>query len=433
MVAGSMSRSLSHTSADKAIDFFHNARKLAEELGLVGLIEDDSFHGSTITLHGQEVVNFGLCCYLGLGDDPRLVDAAVEATRRFGNSYSSSIAYTALPHYGRLRDRLEAMLGAPVLVAASTTLAHMAALPVLVRDGDLVVVDALAHASLLSVLPTLQANGAEVVQARHNDLDAVSEHVEAADGRAWYVHDGLYSMRGELAPAGEIRSLLDTYPNLWVYCDDAHGFGWSGSKGRGSFLERAGWHDRLVMAYGMAKSFGTMGGIVATPDAGLIHLIETTGGPMVFGGPLPPSTLAASVASADIHLSDELPVLQSELLESIRHVNSFAKQIGLPLAAKDETPLWFVEIGQSMAAISTTAAMRKRGFYLNAAVFPVVPRGRAGLRFTITRYHDRHQIESMLTALNELRLEFAGPDEVIDLTALEDEGSTVIPETAPGD
>ena len=107
-------------------------------------------------------------------------------------------------------------------------------------------------------------------------------------------------MQGMTAPAEDMRAILDAHENLWVYCDDAHSLGWSGLHGRGQFLERAGWHDRLVMAFGLAKSFGTMGGVIATPDPVLIELIEITGGPMIFGGPLPPSTLGASIASADI-------------------------------------------------------------------------------------------------------------------------------------
>lgn len=424
-----MSKSLSHTSADRAIDQFHRHIRLGSELGISHqMIEDDKFHGSTITLDGEEVVNFGLCSYLGLGDDPRLIDAAIDAVSRYGNSYSSSIAYTSLPLYGELRDRLGAMLGAPVLVAGTTTLAHLAALPVLVRRGDLVLVDALSHASLLAVLPILQANGATVIQTPHNDLAVVSEYASSAEGKTWYLIDGLYSMKGDTAPAEEIGLLLGTHPDLWVYCDDAHGLGWSGAKGRGQFLQRMGWHERLVMSFGLAKSFGTMGGVVAATDEDLIEAIAVTGGPMVFGGPLPPPTLGASIASADIHLSEELPGLQSELVESIRLVNSFSKSIGLPLATTEETPLWFVEIGPTMSTISVVAAMRKKGFFVNGAVFPAVPRGRGGVRFTVTRYLDRHQIESMLICLNELRLELGGPDEVVDLRALEDDA----PEPTPG-
>jgi 7-keto-8-aminopelargonate synthetase-like enzyme len=390
-------------------------------VGVTGqVIDDDEFHGSTITLRGHEVANFGLCSYLGLGDDPRLIEAGVDALRRYGNSYSSSTAYTALPLYRSLRERLEAMIGAPVVVASSTTLAHMAALPVMVRAGDTVVVDSLAHASLLGVIPSMKANGAIVHHLPHNDMGALGHLAESAPGRTWYLFDGLYSMHGVTAPAEELRAMLDTHPDLWLYCDDAHSLGWSGLRGRGQFLDRAGWHDRLIMAFGLAKSFGTMGGVIATPNRELIELIETTGGPMVFGGPLPPATLGASIASADIHLSGELPVLQGELLERIRLVNAFSEEIGLPLAKTEETPLWFVEIGPVMSTISVAVSLLRRGFFLNPAAFPVVPRNKGGVRFTVTRYNSIDQIEAMLKELNNVRVAHQGPDDVIDLTALED-------------
>ena len=417
-----MTKSPSHTSSKRAVDQFVRHNRLARDLGIGRqLIQDREFHGDTITIRGHDVANFGLCSYLGLGDDPRLKEAAIDAVSRYGNSYSSSTAYTALPLYGALRERIESMLGAPVVIAASTTLAHMAALPVLVRSGDTVVIDAHAHASLLAVIPSLVANGATIHQLAHNDLTALANHASSAPGRTWYLFDGLYSMQGVTAPAEELRAMLDRHPDLWLYCDDAHSLGWSGSRGRGQFLERTGWHDRLVMAYGLAKSFGTMGGIVATPDRETIELIEYTGGPMVFGGPLPPSTLGASIASADIHLSDELPVLQRELVDRIRFVNEFSDDIGVPLGAREETPLFFVEIGPVLSTLSVTTAMLKKGFYLNAAVFPAVPRNKGGVRFTVTRYNDLDQIEAMLTDLHQVRLAHEGPGEVIDLTALEDE------------
>lgn len=417
-----MTRSTSHTSSGRAVDQFLRYSRFGQELGINRqVIEDDEFHRDTMILHGREVGNFGLCSYLGLGDDRRLIEAAIDATNRYGNSYSSSIAYSALPLYPMLRERLEAMLGAPVAVAGTTTLAHMAALPVLVRGGDTVIIDGLAHASLIGVIPTLQANGATIRHLPHNDMQGLDEVAGDAQARTWYLFDGLYSMSGVNAPAEELRAMVESHSNLWLYCDDAHSLGWSGLRGRGQFLDRFGWHDRLVMAYGLAKSFGTMGGVVATPDRELIDLIEITGGPMVFGGPLPPPILGASIASADIHLSDELPELQEELMERIRLINELSIELGIPLTAHEDTPLFFAQIGPLLSTISAANSMLKRGFFLNPAAFPVVPRNQGGLRFTVTRYNSLSQIEVMLTTLNEVRLAHEGPDAVIDLTALEDE------------
>ncbi|HUG32897.1 MAG TPA: aminotransferase class I/II-fold pyridoxal phosphate-dependent enzyme [Acidimicrobiia bacterium] len=417
-----MSNSPVHTRSSRAVEQLLRYTRLGRQLGLGRvLIEDDEFHGDTIVLRGHEVGNFGLCSYLGLGDDPRLIEAAVDAVNRYGNSYSSSTAYTALPLYGDLRERFEAMLDAPVVITASTTLAHMSALPVLVREGDTVAIDAHAHASLLGVIPSLSANGATVHRLPHSDLETLDRLAGDAAGRTWYLFDGLYSMQGVAAPAEDLRAMLDRHEDLWLYCDDAHSFGWSGRHGRGQFLERAGWHERIVMTYGLAKSFGTMGGIVANPDAELMELIETTGGPMIFGGPLPPGTLGASIASADIHLSDELPGLQEELMERIRLVNRLSEELELPLARREETPLWFCEIGPALSTISVGVSMLEKGYFLNVALFPAVPRNEGGVRFTVTRYNSPDQIEEMLSTLNEVRLAHEDGERLIDLTALENQ------------
>lgn len=416
-----MTESTAHPKSARAVDRFVDHSRLGAELGFSHqLIEDDKFRGDLIKLDGRDLVNFGLASYLGLNDDPRLNDAAIDAINRYGNAYSSSIAYTALPLYGELRERLTTMLGGSVVVAGTTTLAHMAALPTIVARDDLVLVDTLAHASIHSVLPTLRTLGAEVRRVPHNDLDRVASRVEATSRRVWYLIDGLYSMHGDTAPAEDLRLLLETNDNLWVYCDDAHSLGWSGTTGRGQHLERSGWHERLVMTFGLSKSFGSLGGVVAASNDALIRDIGLAGGPLVFGGPLPPASLAAGIASADIHLSDELPLLQSELLERIRLVNRYSREIGLPLSGYEETPLWFVEFGGAMTTASVAARLRNDGFFLNVAVHPVVPRGCAGVRLAVTRYHSKQQIVGMLDSLHSAWLHYRDQPDYLDLTAFED-------------
>ncbi len=424
-----MTRSATKTAAKRSIEMLRAAALAAANAGVGGQqIEDEHFVGDSIVLFGEKVLNFGLCSYLGLGTDDRLIEGAIDATRRFGTSYSSSIAYTALGLYGDLSERLATMLGAPVILAGTTTLGHLAALPVLINRGDLALVDGQAHASLLAVKPSLLANGAIVRTIPHNDMAALERQLaDATDGASvWYLTDGVFSMHGDSTPAEQIHALLARYPNFHLYCDDAHGFGWDGRNGMGSYLNRVGWHDRVVISAGMAKSFGTMGGIVATPNQDFIDLIKLTGSPLVFGGPIPPPILGASIASADIHLSPEHEILQAELNSRISHVNDFSVEIGLPLMIREHNPLWFMEVGPFKRTFAIAQRMRELGFYLNPAVFPVVPRARGGIRFTVTNYNSPGQIEDMLTCLNKVRLELGGETEVmVDLTDRADSGVEV--------
>jgi len=414
-------KALSPTRGERMMRLFQHHAARARDVGISRqLIEDDVLSGDSIVLDGKRLANFGLCSYLGLDDDERLKKGAHRAIERFGTSYSSSIAYTAVPLYGELKERMEAIFDASVVLAPTTTLAHFSALPVLVRPGDEVLVDSAAHASVQTATQLLQANGIPVRSVAHNDFDALDTAISESDaaGRLWLLIDGVYSMHGDLAAAEKLTSLLDRHQNLHLYCDDAHGFGWAGEHGRGAFLARTPWHDRMVVVAGLAKSFGATGGVVAMPDPELADLIELVGPPLTFGGPIPPATLGAAVASADIHLSDELEPLQGEFMDRIDLVNRLAAEMAIPLADLSPTPIWYLEVGSYDSMAKLFLGMRDSGFFLNGSAFPVVPHGHAGLRFTITMHNSPRQIEDMLTALREQSLEVIGETEiVIDLTA----------------
>jgi len=416
-----MEKTLSPTRGDRMMRLFHRNAARAREIGISRqLIEDEILVADSIHIDGRRYANFGLCSYLGLGDDKRLRQGAHEAIERFGTSYSSSIAYTAVPLYGELKERLEKMFNAHVVLAPTTTLAHFAALPVLVRPADTVLVDAASHASVQTATQLLQANGIEVRAVPHNDVAAVEEILleHQGQGRVWLLIDGVYSMYGDIAPAADLAVLLERHPTLHVYCDDAHGLGWDGERGRGTYLARAPWHERLVVVAGLAKSFGATGGVIVIPDAELADMVELVGPPLTFGGPIPPASLGAAVASADIHLSDELPQLQTGLKERIGLVNRLAVDMGIPLAALDPTPIWYLEVGDYDRTARLCVGMKDAGFFLNGSAFPVVPHGRAGIRFTVTLHNSPEQIEDMLTALREQSLEIIGePEILIDLTA----------------
>ena len=230
-------------------------------------MEDEKLDGPHITIRGRRVVNFGTCSYLGLGLDERLLDAATNAIRRYGVTHSSSSVYTSLPLYGELEDGLGAMVGGHVLITPTTTLGHLNALPVLVDDDALVLIDNQAHASLMLTTQVLSSNGAEIRFLPHNDMAALGRAVAEAshDRDVWYLADGVYSMFGDTAPIEQIGILLDENPSLRVYLDDAHGFSWAGRQGRGVVLDRMPFHERLVVALSLSKSFGAGGGAIAFP------------------------------------------------------------------------------------------------------------------------------------------------------------------------
>lgn len=411
-----MSKSLSPTRADRLLRIIRRNAEKMRDIGMWNLvIEDKEFQGDSIVLDGKRLANFGLCSYLSLGDDPRVKEAAIDAVERYGTSYSSTPYYSAVPMQGELTDLLTEVFDAEVILTATTTMGHLAALPVLIGTRDLVLVDTQTHASVVTAIQGSAAAGVPVATLPHNDMERLEAAISDAGDveRIWYLTDGVFSMYGDVAEAQVIRKMLERHPRLHVYCDDAHGFAWAGRNGRGKILEVMDWHDRLVMVVGLAKGFGSLGGAIATRDPELADLIRLCGPGLMFGGPVPPPNIAASIAIANILLSDELSSLQQALLERIRIVNGLSREIGLPLVSTDETPIWFLDLAEFDDMLRLLATMRDRGFYMNGSGFPAVPHGHAGVRFTVTLDNSPEQIEEMLLCLNETRLELFGETEVV--------------------
>ena len=384
-------------------------------------VEDQQLVGGRLRIEGREMLNFGSAAYLGLNTDARLKAGAIAAIERFGPVFSSSTAYTSVDLYSDLESRLAEITEGDVIIPTTTTLAHLAALPILIGEGDAVLIDAQAHATVHLAVQLLVAAGIPVETVPHNDMAALAAVAAGACARyrrVWYLADGVYSMFGDLAPVGEVMALVGRHENLHAYFDDAHGFGWHGARGRGVVLG-AGWHPRLVVAASMAKSWGSGGALLAFPyENEVTDVVRLCGTTLGFSGPLHPAALGASVAAADIHLSFELDLLQSALRDQIAMVERAVRNWRLPVISHDPTPLWFVRIGALRNAVAVARAMMDAGFYLNVAGFPLVPHGQAGLRFSHTLYHTEDQVLSMIEQLAmTVRRTIGETEVVIDLTS----------------
>jgi 7-keto-8-aminopelargonate synthetase-like enzyme len=389
--------------------------------------EDEELEDPFITVNGMRLVDFGSCSYLGLNRDPRLVEGAQAAVKRFGTSHSSSTMYTSIGLYNDLEDRLRKIFGGEVAVAPTTTLAHIAAIPVLVGPEDLAILDKQAHASLHLAATILVGNGVTVQTVEHNDMAELHDAIEQAAARydkVWYITDGLYSMHGDLAPITELRPMLDEFPNLYLYLDDAHAFGWKGFHGAGHTLSEMSLHERLVVAVGFAKSFGTTGAALAFGDPDLAERVVLCGAPFTFSGPLQPATLGASIASADIHLSPEHAERQAELIRKINLTRRLLLEYGLPVADLSTTPIWFIRVGSVDDVLDTMRKLMGDGFYVNPSAYPAVPLGDGGIRFTLTLHQSDEVIESLIAAM--ARHIPAEPKVTIDLSEYEDAGIDAI-------
>jgi 7-keto-8-aminopelargonate synthetase-like enzyme len=206
-------------------------------------------------------------------------------------------------------------------------------------------------------------------------------------------------MHGDLAKLDELFALLDRLSYLFAYVDDAHGVGWAGRHGAGIVLGERGLHERMAVALGFAKSFATGGALVALPSAELADRIFACAGPLIFSGPLQPAQLGAGIASALIHLSPEIGVLQERLRSRIRLYDEAAAKLGLESIVPSRSPIRFVEVGSDEAAAEVGARLRARGFFVNVSTFPAVARGRAGVRLMLTCQQTPEDVERVVQEL----------------------------------
>jgi 7-keto-8-aminopelargonate synthetase-like enzyme len=371
--------------------------------GLLQLSPDDAaFDGRTISFDGRPHLNFGSCSYLGLELDERLRDAAIDAVTRYGTQFSSSRAYVSSPQYAELEPLLDEVFGGHTLVVPTTSLGHLATLPVLVGSSDAVLLDHQVHASVQMAANQLRVQGSRVELIRHNHLErleAMIERLAPTHSRIWYMADGVYSMFADLAPFAELRALLDRHPQLLLYVDDSHGVGWAGRHGRGPALDVLAGHPRVIAACSLNKSFAAAGGAIVFPDPELRRRVRLAGGPMIFSGPIQPPLLGAAIASAKVHLSDELPRLQAALRARIEHFTELAEEFCLPLASRDVTPIRYIPLGLPTVAQDVVRDLLADGFYTNYAGFPAVPMKHAGVRLTLTLHHSLDDIRALVEAL----------------------------------
>lgn len=367
-----------------------------------GLImnRSESASGPSLVMKGASLLNFGSCSYMALENHPALVRGAADAVEQYGTQFPFSRVYLEAPLYQTLEERLELLTGRATMVASSTTLAHLSALPALINDSDIVLIDQFAHASLHMAVELLKDTVIE--RLRHNRVDLLEDRIKAhaSSGKTiWYVCDGLYSMLGDFADYAAIETLLERYPQLHVYVDDAHSTSWSGKHGRGTALDALGGSDRVVVALSLNKAFSGAGAALAFPTRDYIKRVRYCGGTMVFSGPIQPPMLGANIASANLHLGEGFSALQAELAERIQVARDAVAQHGLRIAADGFGPIFMVQFESAEAGRHAARSMMERGYYCCYSAFPAVPMDKPSIRFTISRHNRPSEIRAFVAEM----------------------------------
>ncbi len=358
--------------------------------------------GRLINLHQKDVINFGSCSYLGLETDPRLINGIIEKAQMFGAQFSSSRAYVSIHPYEELEFLLSSIFQNETIVTPTTTLGHIAAIPVLVNKEDAIILDHQVHASVQMAVQLVKAKGVFTCMIRHNRLDMLVEQIKKLKQKykhIWYMADGVYSMYGDAAPMEALTKLADEFEQFYLYVDDAHGMSWAGKNGSGYALNQVKQHPKMILATSLVKGFASGGAALVFPNPKWAKRVMTCGGTLIFSGPVQPPMLGAAIASAKIHLSDEIIEKQKNLREKILFTNQLIKESGLPFISESETPIFFIATGLPKVVYNLVERLLRDGFYTNTAAFPAVPIRKGGVRFTVTAHITKEDIRQLIACI----------------------------------
>ncbi len=371
-------------------------RKLAElEAAALrrSLVDTERPGDSIVVRGGRRLVSFSCNDYLGLSQHPAVKASASAAIAAFGTGAGASRLVTGNhPLFAELESRLAKWKGAEAaLVFGSGYLANLGIVPALAGDGDVILVDELAHACLFA---GAQLSAAERRVFRHNDVAHVRTILGAQRGHfrnALLMTDGVFSMDGDLAPVAELAEVCANY-DTWLMTDDAHGLGVL-AKGRGSSFVLGDKATVPLQMGTLSKALGSYGGYLCAPRS-VVDLLVSRARTLVYSTGLPPANAAAALAALDIIESN--PALTAKPLAK---ACAFTRQIGLPEAQSPIVPL---VLGASEAALAASRRLEDEGFLVVAIRPPTVPASGARLRFAFCAQHGDDDVARLADSVARL-------------------------------
>ncbi len=353
----------------------------------------ESEQAPEVMIQGKKFIMFGSNNYLGLANDPRMKQAAIDAVKKYGTGVAGSRflnGNTAL--HMELEKKLAHFKGREAaLIYATGYQMNLGVVSALVGKGDFAVVDKLDHASILD---GCRLSHGEIRRFKHNnpaDLDRVLKEIGPNHGKLVIV-DGVFSMEGDIAPVPEISKVCKRH-GARLMVDDAHATGVLGKHGHGT-MEHFGLTKKDVdLVVGTcSKSFASVGGFVVG-DEDIIHYIQHLSRSMIFSAALPPSSVASISKAIDI--IEEEPQRIKKLWDNSAYLMKRFKAMGLN-TGETQTPIIPVIIGDNEKTFMLWRLLYDNGLFTNPVVSPAVPPKRSLLRVVVTATHTKEQLDRAL-------------------------------------
>ena len=343
-------------------------------------------------IDGQEMVMLSANNYLNLATHPKVVEASIEATRKYGAGSGSvrAIAGTLDLHLEAERVCAQFKQVEAVLIYSSGYTANVGLIPTLVRGSeDIIISDELNHGSIIDGVRLTRASRAVY---QHNDMSALEQVLKehSGSGRKLIITDGVFSMDGDVALLDEITELADDHDAM-VFVDDCHGEGVLG-EGRG-IVAHFGLQGRVTFEIGSySKALGVQGGIVAGSEDVRRHALNHSRS-WLLSGSQPPGVAAAQKAAIEVLMSE--PEHVQSLWENTGYFRGELDSLGFDTGVS-ETPIIPVMCGESRLAQDLSAELRKAGVMVGAIVFPMVARDKARVRTQMSAGLTREDLDDVL-------------------------------------
>jgi glycine C-acetyltransferase len=344
------------------------------------------------TFDHTSVVNLSSNNYLGLTTHPKLREAALEAVRKFGAGSGSvrTIAGTMEMHMELERRLAKFKNVEAVVVFQSGFTANAGTVAAILTKDDVVVSDALNHASIID---GCRLSRATIKVFPHKDVDAARQVMKdlPAGQRKLLITDGVFSMDGDLGPLPELCELAEEFGAIMMV-DDAHASGVFGRQGRGT-VDHFNCHGRVDIQVGtLSKAIGALGGYVAgTKD--FIEFLYHRARPFLFSTSHPPAVVAACIAALDV-LENE-PQWMQQLWDNTSFFKAGLQRLGFNTGTS-ESPITPVIVGEAPLAAQMSDRLFQAGVFAQSIGFPTVPRGLARLRTIVTATHTRQDLQYAL-------------------------------------
>ncbi len=348
--------------------------------GLMDIVARDLGNDHMLSDDGLDFINLSCCNYLGLHNHPKVLESTIKAVQESNTlTLGFSRMRIRLSHLDRAEREMSEVFGCNCLLVQSASVAALAVLPMMAAgvigtgEPPVMVYDKHSHFCMNLTKPVC-ADETEVLTCPHNDFDFL-EDVCKKHKNVVYVGDGVYSMGGRTV-LEKLKELQDKY-GLWLYLDDSHALSLYGENGEGFVRAHLKEEDeRTVIVGSLAKGFGASGGVVMIHKKWVPKLMTPFGGPSVWSTQLNVPSCGAVLGSLEVHRSPELQELQGKLQANLKtfddHIETPGK--GTPF------PVRVIQIGDGERAAELSGELLRRGFYTSAVFFPIVARGKAGLR-----------------------------------------------------